>query len=152
MDNHARSVRSRNMSHIRSSNTKPEELVRKFLFHAGFRYHKNVRSLPGSPDIVLAKHRTVVFVNGCFWHVHQGCKDFVWPSSNIEYWRKKLCGNANRDIENTRKLRLLGWRVIVVWECQLRTDSRENTLRKVCSEIRGEGKAGRIEDKTSISE
>jgi DNA mismatch endonuclease, patch repair protein len=142
MDNHARAVRSRNMSHIHSSNTKPEDIVRKYLFLQGFRYRKNVKRLPGSPDVVLAKYRTALFINGCFWHMHQGCKDFVWPSSNVEYWRKKLCGNAKRDIENTEKLELLGWRVMVVWECQLKADSRENTLGKLCSEIRSEGKVG----------
>lgn len=87
-DNHSKEVRSMNMSHIRSKNSKPEELVRKYLFSRGLRYRKNVKKLPGCPDIVLAKYKTIVFVNGCFWH-HHDCGRFVWPASNEEYWRKK---------------------------------------------------------------
>lgn len=87
-DTHSKEVRSKNMSHIRSTNTKPEEIVRKYLFSRGLRYRKNVRKLPGCPDIVLHKYKTVVFVNGCFWHMHD-CGRFVWPSSNKEYWSKK---------------------------------------------------------------
>ena len=88
-DNHTPEVRSKNMSHIRGTNTRPEEKVRKYLFHQGFRYRKNVRKLPGCPDIVLPKYRTVIFVNGCFWHKHD-CPRFVWPSSNREYWIPKI--------------------------------------------------------------
>ena len=82
MDNHSKEVRSYNMSQIRSKNSKPEELVKKYLFSKGLRYRKNVKTLPGSPDIVLTKYKTVVFVNGCFWHIHEGCPKFVWPKSN----------------------------------------------------------------------
>ena len=98
-DTHSKEVRSRNMSHIRSTNSKPEEIVRKYLFSRGLRYRKNVRSLPGTPDIVLKKYRTVVFVNGCFWH-HHDCGRFVWPATNTEYWRKKIDRNTERDKEN----------------------------------------------------
>ena len=95
-DNHTKEVRSRNMSHIRSKNTKPEEKVRKYLFSKGFRYRKNVRTLPGCPDIVLPKYKTVIFVNGCFWHKHD-CPRFVWPSSNEDYWIPKIQRNVERD-------------------------------------------------------
>ena len=103
-DNHSKEVRSMNMSHIRSTNSKPEEIVRKYLFSKGFRYRKNVRSLPGVPDIVLKKYKTVIFVNGCFWHMHN-CPRFVWPSSNQEYWRPKILGNVERDKRNISALR-----------------------------------------------
>ena len=118
-DNHSKEIRSKNMSHIRSTNTKPEELVRKHLFSRGFRYRKNVRNLPGCPDIVLPKYHTVIFVNGCFWHKHN-CGRFVWPSSNIEYWIPKINRNVERDIENQKKLTDMGWKVLIVWECELK--------------------------------
>lgn len=123
-----------NMSHIRSTNSKPEEIVRKYLFSKGFRYRKNVRSLPGVPDIVLKKYKTVIFVNGCFWHMHN-CPRFVWPSSNQEYWRPKILGNVKRDEKNICKLRDLGWRVIVIWECELNKAVRDECLLKLCKEI-----------------
>lgn len=94
-DNHSKEIRSKNMSHIRSTNSKPEEKVRKYLFSRGLRYRKNVRGLPGFPDIVLPKYRTVVFVNGCFWH-HHDCGRFVWPTSNEEYWHNKINRNVER--------------------------------------------------------
>ena len=92
-DNHTKEIRSMNMSHIRSTNSKPEEIVRKYLFSKGFRYRKNVKKLPGCPDIVLPKYQTVVFINGCFWHKHD-CPRFVWPSSNQDYWRPKILRNG----------------------------------------------------------
>ena len=103
-DNHTKEARSRNMSRIRSTNTRPEEKVRKYLFSKGFRYRKNVRSLPGCPDIVLPKYRSVIFVNGCFWHKHD-CPRFVWPSSNQEYWIPKITKNVERDERNQRTLK-----------------------------------------------
>lgn len=133
-DNHSKEVRSMNMPHIRSTNSKPEEIVRKYLFSKGFRYRKNVRSLPGVPDIVLKKYKTVIFVNGCFWHMHN-CPRFVWPSSNQEYWRPKILGNVERDKRNISKLRDLGWNVIIVWECELKKSVRETRLLKLCGEI-----------------
>lgn len=126
-DNHSKEVRSKNMSHIRSTNTKPEEMVRKYLFSKGFRYRKNVRSLPGSPDIVLPKYKTVIFVNGCFWHKHD-CPRFVWPSSNVEYWRNKITRNVERDQETQTALKKEGWNVYVVWECQLKKNLFEPTM------------------------
>ena len=93
MDVHSKEIRSYNMSRIKSKNTKPEEIVRKFLFSKGFRYRKNDKSLFGHPDIVLPKYKTVIFVNGCFWHGHEDCKYFVWPKSNEEFWKKKIGSN-----------------------------------------------------------
>ena len=125
-DNHTKEVRSKNMSHIRSTNTKPEETVRKYLFSRGLRYRKNVRSLPGCPDIVLPKYKTVIFVNGCFWHMHD-CGRFVWPSTNKEYWIHKITRNVERDAENQRILSKQGWKVLTIWECQLKKKvAREN--------------------------
>lgn len=135
-DNHSKEVRSMNMSHIRSKNTKPEEMVRKYLFSKGFRYRKNVRKLPGCPDIVLPKYKTVIFVNGCFWHKHD-CPRFVWPASNEEYWRTKILGNVDRDKRNYDSLGDLGWHVVVVWECELKKNVIEERLERLCSEIGG---------------
>lgn len=134
-DNHSKEVRSMNMSHIRSTNSKPEEIVRKYLFSKGFRYRKNVRTLPGCPDIVLPKYKTVVFVNGCFWHKHD-CPRFVWPSSNEEYWRPKIQRNVDRDRKNAEDLRAMGWNVLTIWECQLKKKVREEYLRALEQEIR----------------
>lgn len=137
-DNHSKEIRSYNMSHIRSKNSKPEELVRKYLFSKGFRYRKNVRALPGCPDIVLPKYKTVVFVNGCFWHKHD-CPRFVWPSSNEDYWRPKILRNVERDQQNTERLEALGWRVITVWECELKAKVKNDRLLKLCNEIKRNG-------------
>lgn len=134
-DNHSKEVRSMNMSHIRSKDNKPEEIVRKFLFSQGYRYRKNVRCLPGCPDIVLPKYRTVIFVNGCFWHKHD-CPRFVWPSSNQEYWKAKILGNVERDKRNIELLRKAGWKVIIVWECELKKKCREETFDRLISNIR----------------
>lgn len=120
--------RSYNMSRIRNKDTKPEELVRKFLFSCGFRYRKNDARLPGKPDIVLPKYKTVVFVNGCFWHGHEGCQYFVWPKSNQEFWREKITRNIERDRVTTDLLQQSGWTVINIWECQLKADTRMETL------------------------
>lgn len=112
--------RSEVMSHIRAKGTVPELFVRKLLFSAGFRYRLYVRSLPGCPDIVLPKWRTVVFVNGCFWHSHEGCRFAARPSQNAEFWRAKLSRNRERDLENITSLVGAGWRVLTVWECACR--------------------------------
>lgn len=135
-DNLTKEVRSMNMSHIRSKNSKPEEIVRKFLFANGFRYRKNVKSLPGCPDIVLPKYHTVIFVNGCFWHKHN-CSRFVWPTSNQEYWRQKILHNVERDKRNTDLLQQTGWNVLIVWECELKAKSRSETLQRVIAELEG---------------
>ena len=129
-DNHSKEVRSMNMSHIRSKNSKPEELVRKYLFSKGFRYRKNVKTLPGCPDIVLPRYKTVIFVNGCFWHKHN-CPRFVWPSTNEEYWRPKIMGNVERDKRNLAELQQLGWTVLTVWECELKKKVIDATLEQL---------------------
>lgn len=123
------------MSHIHSSNTKPEEKVRKYLFANGFRYRKNVRKLPGTPDIVLPKYKTVVFINGCFWHKHD-CPRFVWPKDNANYWRPKIEGNVSRDKKNHDALQQMGWRVITVWECQLKKVVFQATMDQLIAQIR----------------
>ena len=129
-DNHSKEVRSMNMSHIRSKDSKPEGVVRKYLFSKGFRYRKNVKALPGCPDIVLPKYKTVIFVNGCFWHKHD-CPRFVWPSSNEEYWRPKIMGNVERDKRNIAELQQLGWTVLTVWECELKKKVIDATLERL---------------------
>ena len=134
-DNHSKEVRSKNMSHIRSTNSKPEEIVRKYLFSKGFRYRKNVRTLPGCPDIVLPKYHTVILVNGCFWHKHD-CGRFVWPSSNTEYWIPKINRNVERDKQNHKKLIDMGWKVLIIWECELKKNVREDRLERLIKEIK----------------
>ncbi|MBR6984334.1 MAG: DNA mismatch endonuclease Vsr [Ruminococcus sp.] len=136
-DNHSKDVRSKNMSQIRSTDTKPEILVRKYLFSQGFRYRKNVRSMAGCPDVVLPKYKTVIFINGCFWHKHD-CPRFVWPSSNTEYWFGKISKNVERDEKNIEFLEEDGWNVIVVWECQLKKEKREATLKDLVVKIKKE--------------
>ena len=138
-DNHTKEIRSMNMSHIRSTNSKPEEIVRKYLFSKGFRYRKNVKKLPGCPDVVLPKYQTVIFVNGCFWHKHN-CPRFVWPSSNQDYWQPKILRNVERDQLNHQKLEALGWKVIVVWECELKKIVRDTRLAALEAEIRNQDK------------
>lgn len=133
-DNHTKEQRSYNMSKIRSTNSAPEEKVRKYLFAKGFRYRKNVKSLPGCPDIVLPKYKTVIFVNGCFWHMHD-CPRFVWPSSNKEYWEPKIRRNVERDKINIELLQKEGWRVLVVWECELKKNVIEERLSRLCLEL-----------------
>lgn len=128
--------RHRCMSHIRSKNTKPEVLVRKELFRRGYRYRINVSELPGKPDIVLPKYKTAIFVNGCFWHGHEGCKRFVLPKSNREYWESKIFRNQQRDKEIIFKLQQAGWGVIIVWECELSKPQLQKAVNKIISIIR----------------
>ncbi len=135
MDVHSKEVRSNNMSQIRGTKTKPEDLVAKYLFSQGFRYRRNVKSLPGSPDIVLKKYRTVIFVNGCFWHAHEGCKRFVLPDTNREFWQAKLLRNRERDSENYKLLTNLGWKIFIIWECDLKKDKMAATLSKLSNDI-----------------
>ena len=134
-DNHTKEVRSRNMSKIRSTNTKPEVIVRKYLFSKGFRYRKNDKRYPGKPDIVLPKYRAVVFVNGCFWHMHN-CSRSKLPKSNLEYWEPKIKRNVERDAENYKKLKEMGWRVFIVWECELKKKTAEARLFKLIEDIK----------------
>lgn len=129
------------MSRIRSTDTKPEVLVRKYLFAQGFRFRKNDRRYPGKPDIVLPKYRTVVFVHGCFWHHHVNCPYFAMPKSNVDFWKAKLEYNQNRDKTNFEKLRAAGWRVIVVWECEIKKAVREERLVRLSRDIISPGNA-----------
>ena len=134
-DNHSPQVRSYNMSRIRSRNTKPEELVLKYLFSRGLRYRKNDKRYPGKPDAVFPKYKTVVFVNGCFWHSHEGCPGFVMPKSRLEYWQPKLERNKQRDIEHIKALEKDGWRVITVWDCELKKLVCQERLERLYEEI-----------------
>ncbi|WP_345081733.1 very short patch repair endonuclease [Nemorincola caseinilytica] len=129
-------VRSSKMSKIKGRDTKPEILVRKFLFSRGFRYRIHCKKLPGKPDIVLTKYRTVILVNGCFWHAHNGCRLNKIPRSNVEFWTNKLQSNMQRDKENEKGLEKLGWKVITIWECQLRKPHLEQTLVAVISVLK----------------
>ena len=138
MDNRSKEARSKNMSHIPSKNTKPEETVRKYLFSKGFRYRKNVAQLPGKPDIVLPKYRAAVFVNGCFWHGHQGCKWFVKPKANTEFWDAKFQYNIERDQRNYKKLKNMGWRVFIIWECEIRHGDAEVAVNSLIEQITAE--------------
>lgn len=139
-DVHSKEVRSYNMSRIRSKGTKPEEIVRKYLFSQGFRYRKNDPRLPGKPDIVLPKYKTVIFVNGCFWHHHEGCQYFRWPENNAEFWKQKIRLNAERDQKIVKELKQAGWHVIVIWECELKKEKCQvlfrlaKEIRNVCTE------------------
>lgn len=116
------------MSRIRGKDTKPELIVRKYLWGRGYRYRKNDKRLPGTPDIVLKKYATVIFIHGCFWHGHD---HIVWPKTNAEFWRNKIERNRLRDAEDKLKLKEMGWNVMTVWECQLTKKERESTLREI---------------------
>ena len=134
-DNHSPSVRSYNMSRIRSIDTKPEELVRKYLFSRRLRYRKCDKRYPGKPDMIFPKYRTAVFINGCFWHSHEGCPGFVMPKSRLDYWKPKLERNKQRDIEHIAELQAKGWHVITVWECELKKTMRGERLERLYNEI-----------------
>ena len=127
-DVHDADTRSYNMSCVKSKNTKPEIWVRKYLFACGFRYRINVKKLPGTPDIVLPKYKTATFVNGCFWHGHKNCRYFVIPKTRTEWWLDKINRNIDRDQANILALKKSGWRVITIWECQLKPAIRDDTL------------------------
>ena len=127
--------RHKNMASIRSANTKPEVLVRKYLWKRGFRYRLNNSRLPGHPDIVLRKYRTCVFVNGCFWHGHEDCKYFRLPKTNTAFWEKKIKRNKERDKEEQRELAKMGWHCITVWECELKPKVRDKTLESLAFTI-----------------
>lgn len=148
--------RSRCMAAVKGKDTKPEMIVRKYLFSRGLRYRVNVRKLPGSPDIVLKKYKTVVFIDGCFWHGHEGCKYFRLPKTNMDFWRHKIAMNYARDYANNIDLELAGWRVIRVWECDVKTKiKREETLdrlyKRIISPPETEHYHFPIEDETTIA-
>ena len=120
--------RHKNMVSIKSKDTKPEILVRKYLWRLGFRFRLNSSRLPGHPDIVLRKYRTCIFVNGCFWHGQEDCKYYVIPKTNIQFWTGKIDRNKQRDIDTQKELAKMGWHCITIWECQLKKDNRDTTL------------------------
>ena len=122
MDSLTPEKRSWNMSRIRSKDTKIEVKVRQYLFSKGFRFRKNDKRFPGKPDVVLPKYKTVVFVNGCFWHMHEGCKQARLPKTNVDFWREKMERNICNDRSHQHQLREMGWNVIVLWECELKRD------------------------------
>jgi DNA mismatch endonuclease (patch repair protein) len=128
-DVHDKETRSYNMSRIRSKDTKPEMLVRKFLFAKGFRYRVNDKKLPGKPDIVLPKYKTVIFVHGCFWHGHEGCRYYVVPKTRTEWWLEKIGRNKGNDEKKNSALREKGWKVIEIWECELKLNAEKKMIR-----------------------
>lgn len=124
MDMYSKLKRSEIMSHVKGHDTRPELVLRKYLFQLGFRYRVNVSFLPGKPDIVLPKYNTIIFVHGCFWHGHENCKSATIPKSNVEFWTNKISRNKSRDKKNYKALKELGWRVIIIWECSLSNDKK----------------------------
>lgn len=134
-DVHSKAVRSYNMSRIQGKNTKPEMLVRKYLFSKGFRYRLHDIKLPGKPDIVLPKYKTAIFIHGCFWHGHDGCKYFSVPKTRTEWWLNKIVGNISNDSRTIALLSNHGWNVIVIWECELKPNFKESTLNKLVENL-----------------
>jgi DNA mismatch endonuclease (patch repair protein) len=134
-DVHNIETRSYNMSQIKGKNTKPEMLVRKFLFHNGFRYRLHDKTLPGKPDIIITKYKTIVFVNGCFWHGHKGCKYFVIPKTKTEWWLNKIKTTQKKDKQSEIELNVQGWKVIHVWECELKKDNVDSRLSSLKQQI-----------------
>lgn len=135
-DVHSSETRSYNMSQIRSKNTKPELVVRKYLFAQGFRYRLHRKDLPGKPDIVLSKYNTVIFVHGCFWHGHENCKYFVVPKTKTEWWLNKIGKNKQLDLESIEKLKQDNWKVIVLFECELKKTNVHSTLENVVKQLK----------------
>lgn len=138
-DVHTPEIRSFNMRRIKSRDTKPEKFLRQGLHRLGYRFRLHQRDLPGTPDLVLPKYRAAIFVHGCFWHGHS-CKDFRYPSSRADFWQQKIDGNRARDVAAVGKLRESGWRILVVWECAIKSAKREageNLLRKCSAFLRG---------------
>lgn len=134
-DVHSKETRAFNMSRIKGKNTKPEMLVRRYLHKRGFRYNLHKKSLPGKPDIVLPKYRTVILIHGCFWHGHPNCKFFIVPKTRTEWWLEKIRGNIERDNLSSAKLIKEGWKVITIWECELKKDKVDETLAKLPGRI-----------------
>lgn len=131
MDHLTPQQRSKNMAAIRNKDTKPEMVVRRGLWSRGFRYRLNHKRLPGHPDLVLRKYKSCIFINGCFWHGHEGCKYYTIPKTNTEFWVKKIARNQERDLEVKHKLNAMGWNCITVWECELKPAKREATLQSL---------------------
>lgn len=140
-DVHTKQVRSYNMSRIKGKDTSPEKLVRRFLHASGFRYRLHVKELPGKPDIVLPKYKTVIFIHGCFWHGHSRCKYFVVPKTRTEWWLKKIERNVVNDLRNRRKLEELDWSIIEIWECTLKKGAVEETLSLLLDKLKSKSYA-----------
>lgn len=136
-DVHDKKTRSFNMSRIKGKDTKPEMLVRKFLFSKGWRYRLHDKKLPGKPDLVFRKLKTVILVHGCYWHGHEDCRYFVIPKTRTEWWLDKIGKNKKRDKDNLLKLKKEGWKVITVYECELKPSNREKTLDKLHKKLDG---------------
>lgn len=134
-DVHNKATRSYNMSQIKGKDTKPEMLARKFLHANGFRYKLHDKSLPGKPDIVLPKYRTVIFVHGCFWHGHKNCKYYVTPKTRTEWWLNKINGNITNDLKAANLLKQDGWKIITIWECQLKPERIEKSLNSLLQKL-----------------
>jgi DNA mismatch endonuclease (patch repair protein) len=134
-DVHSKKTRSYNMSQIKGKNTKPEILVRKFLFSKGFRYRLHDKKLLGRPDIVLPKYKTIIFVQGCFWHGHDNCKYFVIPKTRTQWWLDKINKNKENDKKNQKELKKRSWRIINVFECELRGNQQDKRLHKLTKQI-----------------
>jgi len=134
-DVHDKKTRSYNMRQIRAKDTKPELLVRKFLFAQGYRYRLHDKKLPGKPDIVLPKYRTVIFINGCYWHGHKNCRYFVLPKTRTGWWLKKINGNIANDSIKLKALKTAGWRVLIIWECKLKPVKEQKTFDKLLLNI-----------------
>jgi DNA mismatch endonuclease (patch repair protein) len=135
-DVHSPEIRSYNMSKIKGKNTKPELIVRKFIFNAGLRYRLHVKNLPGKPDIVLPKYKTVIFVHGCFWHGHEGCRYFTVPMTRTQYWLNKIHINKKRDEENYSRLITEGWKVLTIFECELMSANQSKTLTRLIENLK----------------
>lgn len=137
----SKNKRSKIMSNIPAKNTRPEIILRKSLFEKGYRYRINYKKLPGKPDIVLHKYKTVIFVNGCFWHAHTNCKDAHLPKTNIEFWKNKIESNVERDKKNIQQLKDLGWNIIIVWECEIKKKNMDSLVNQIINSlIQGESK------------
>ena len=134
MDNLSREKRSWNMSRIKGTDTSIEVRVRKYLFGKGFRFRKNDKRLPGKPDIVLPKYHTVIFIHGCFWHRHSGCKDATMPKTRTEFWNAKFEKNVSNDIIHQEQLRAAGWNVVILWECEI-NNRFEETMTRLISDL-----------------
>ncbi|NAS31042.1 DNA mismatch endonuclease Vsr [Flavobacteriaceae bacterium R38] len=134
-DVHSPKIRSYNMSKIKGKNTKPELLVRRYLHSKGLRFRLHDTGLPGKPDIVLPKYKVVIQVQGCFWHRHDGCKYFVVPKTRTEWWLNKINKTVSRDKENMKKLKYLGWKILIIWECEIKGEEKEKTLNSLYENI-----------------
>ncbi len=134
-DVHEPKVRSYNMSRIKGKNTKPEMMVRRFLHSNGFRYRLHDTNLPGKPDIILKKYKTIIFIHGCFWHGHEGCKYYVVPKTRTQWWLNKINRNIEKDKENVKALQKNDWNIITIWECDLKKDKLEKTFKKLTEQL-----------------